>query len=397
MRTLHWYLSRQVLATLSMTVLVFGFVLLLGNLLREIITLLVTRQASLMLVIEAVALLVPFVLVYALPMGLLTATLLVFGRFSADQEYTAVRAGGISLVALSTPVLLLAAGLCVVSAVLTMDVAPRCRMAYKQLVFRVLSEKPTAPIVAGRFMTEFAGYALYVGKVDKNRLEDVLLYQLEEGEVVMDLRAPVAEVKLESDGSRLVLRFPTATVLKWIPSSRDPLEPEADASAMGTNDVDQAVGGRWQPLVANELEWPVALPATVLERRPTKYSEMTLRQLLEERVRLEKLLIGRQDSPVKVALTPLEVQIHRQVAFSFACMGFTLIGIPLGIRSHRRETTSGIAMALLLVAVYYGFVILAQGLETREEWAPQLIMWVPNLLFQSVGAVLLWRANRGAV
>ena len=190
MKTLHLYLVRQVLATMLMTVAVFTFVLLLGNLLQEVLGLLFSRQATLGAFLEALALLVPFVLVYALPMGLLTAALLTFGRFSADQELTAARAGGVSLVSLVTPLLLLSLALSGVCALINMELAPRSRVAYKRILANVLLAQPSAMLRENTFLQfdrnknkgtrePASRVIVYVGKISGTNLTDVLVCELD--------------------------------------------------------------------------------------------------------------------------------------------------------------------------------------------------------------------------
>ena len=206
-KTLHRYLTRQVLGSLLMTVAVFTFVILLGNVLKEILALLVNHQASLLTVTQAIGLLIPFVLVFALPMGMLTATLLTFGRFSADNELTAARASGLSLLSLITPVLFLSVLLSGACAFVNLQLAPQCRVAYRRLLFQAGAEHADTLLPAGQFIRDFKPYTIYFKRVFSGEMRDglvssdvrdVLLSQMDRGgnNAVNDTRAPRGTLKI---------------------------------------------------------------------------------------------------------------------------------------------------------------------------------------------------------
>ncbi len=100
-------------------------------------------------------------------MGFLTATLLVFGRFSADQELTAARASGISLLSLITPVLCLSLLCCGLSAWITMDLGPRARVAYNNLLFQMRDELVNAQLPEGRFVRDIPAIFFMSGKTTR--------------------------------------------------------------------------------------------------------------------------------------------------------------------------------------------------------------------------------------
>lgn len=390
-----------------MTVAVFAFVLLLGNIMKEIMTLLVNGQASFWLVLKAFLLLIPFVLVFALPMGMLTATLLLFGRLSADQELTAMRAGGISLISLSTPVLIISMLMSALCAWINMEIAPYCRSTYKQLIREVNVGELTDLLQPNVPMTDIPGQFIHIKGKKKvgniSYLKDIRYIKYIDGVYEHEIFAPGGTLQANEETSQLFLTMTNCTIL---------LPETSNADKNPLDEVERDSIGYTVGLLPDFAPDPFTIERDSAIFRKPKLHHMSFKQLQQELIERTKLaedikalpsfkietLRAELDENFKKPfdpITPVKVQMHRQIAFSYACFAFTLIGIPLGIRAHRRETSIGIAIALMLVAVYYGFVVLANALETHGEWAPHLIMWFPNFLFQSIGCVLMWRANKG--
>jgi lipopolysaccharide export system permease protein len=406
LKTLHNYITGQVMASLVLTVGVFAFVVLLLNVLHDVLPLLLGGHVPLSLVAKAIGLLMPFACVYALPMGLITATLLVFGRFSADQELTAVRASGVSLLVLITPILILSLLCCCISALFNMQIGPQARVAFLNLKYDLLHEGVNVILPEGQLVHLNSGgkhYQIYVAKNHNGELEDVNLYQME-SETNWDMLVHAPHGQLGSrEGSdptvvQPVVRLTDARILhgkiitgfenfEFIP---EPMTNQIDSIKIS----DMTFAQLWQEL--HTLQHSHLTPVNVTSPGglanlqhlnlsvKTNASPEEIDALLQQAGKIRNQQISR----VREAM-------HRQIAFSFACFGFTLVGIPLGIRVHRRETNIGIAMALGLVVVYYGFVMFGETLAARPEFYPHLILWLPNFIFQGVGAFLLWRANRG--
>jgi lipopolysaccharide export system permease protein len=341
---------------------------------------------------------------WVLPFALLTAMLLLFGRLSADNELTAIKASGISLLALVTPLLvfsLLMSGVC---AWFNLKVTPQSRVTYKRLLLSAGLQSPEALITEDRFIDEIKGTILYVRKKYGNDLEDVCIYSLDDktGDIVLRTTAAKAHVSWQQESNKMLFKLMNGRLerreMKNIPV-REPVAAPSVTNLIGTNILQNLFSNSPTGRVIGKYEMPewqegidfvtsdfeLDLKKARSTEGAAKISDMTFVQLQTELSKRREQGIG---------AGPVLVQMHQQIAFSFASFAFTLLAIPLGIRAHRRETSIGMAMALVLVAVYYSFLLLGEALKLRANLHPHLIVWIPNLLFQTLGVALLWRANR---
>jgi lipopolysaccharide export system permease protein len=245
-----------------------------------------------------------------------------------------------------------------------LQIAPQCRIAYKQLIFKTISssaERIDKVLPERTIIRQFQPYIIYFGRSRGGELRNIEIYELEKGvtNVLRTWHAPRGTLRADRTNKtvHLILRDAWCVTI---------------------------LGGERTPVFFGEA--PIDLELRDRMEKEPGIGELSFAELWEKR---------REFKSRGISTTPVDVQMHSQVAFSFACIGFTLIGIPLGIRAHRRETSVGIAMALVLVVVYYSFLILGQSLDTKPEMRPWLIVWLPNFFFQIIGMVLLRRVNRG--
>src|SRR5918994_7947520 len=106
MRIVDRYVIREVLWPLAMGLLVFTFMLIIPFLI-EYAESFISKGVPIPVVVRVMATLLPATLALTIPMSLLLGLLVAFGRLSADREFVALQACGVSLMRLMRPVALL--------------------------------------------------------------------------------------------------------------------------------------------------------------------------------------------------------------------------------------------------------------------------------------------------
>jgi lipopolysaccharide export system permease protein len=374
------HIFKSVLFTCAAAVALFAFIVALPHIVRELVGPLLAGQFETATFLRLVALLFPFAISFALPMGILTGVLLTLGRLSADSEITAMRAAGISVGRVARPVFVLAT-LCAATAVyINLESAPWARAEFHREFAQAVRTNPLGIIVPKTFIRDFKGVVLYVGAKEGSVLRDIWLWDLDrESRVRRLVRAESGRIDYDEATNSLIPTLTRATI-----EERDAANPEDFSKSPRVPTVgrfeefriplDRYLG---QNLVRMKTEWLTFDELLAAQAKHAAQTPAPADRATHAREQMQFSLI-----------------IHEKLNVSFAVFSFALLGVPLGIKVSRRETSANLGLALLLVLGFYVLTVAIKYLDKHPDLRPDLLLWLPNVVFIALGLWFFRRIER---
>jgi lipopolysaccharide export system permease protein len=386
-------------------------------------------------VVEFFSLNLAWIVATVAPMAVLTATLMAFGRLAADNEITAMQAGGVSLLSQAMPVFVAAAALASGLIWFNNNVLPDFNYRARVLAMDIARKKPGVKIEPGVWCDAIPQYGLLAqtlkdsaevtkasallindnnqpelrrtisartGLIRPSPGEGALSFTLFNGEIQEinlnkleefrrltftkhSLSIPVDEATFfqRSETDDRTDREKSVTAL-W-----QEVEKSRAATARLTQSINSLVGadlkknfGQAFGFVADSLALaPANSPGGLLSEQ-----KFLLRQISDLLANVRHFQGNAQK---------LLVEIHKKYAIAVACLVFVLIGAPLGVLARRGGLATGAALSLGFFLLYWACLIGGEDLADREIVSPFVAMWSANFLIGGFGFSVFRRIAAG--
>lgn len=385
-------------------------------------------------VLEIFVLNLAWMLSLSIPMAVLVACLMAFGRLSGDHEITAVKAAGVAPLSLMRPVMLVASLLSLLLILFNNWVLPEANHRSVELMSAVSRKKPHAFIDAGSLITQFPDVQIWINHIDpaSGTLYGVQVFEMQNKGNPRIVYADSASLEYIDNGATLMFRLRSGE--NHILDSENPgkyFRIRFSSQDFAMKNVDDRLDRRDRNY-RSDREMPIEMMFDVVEaarENKEKYEAEYVKTLFSSLRELNTTLLGdsivpkgasievKEDSIKYVrALQRLKVQersqlriveraykriegeqkreaqflveIHKKFSTSVACIIFVLIGAPLGIMARKGGIGTGIIYSLAFFVIYWASLMGGENFADRLMVSPILAMWFSNIIIGIFGIII---------
>jgi lipopolysaccharide export system permease protein len=430
MKILWRYILKELFWPFLFGVGISTFVLIMDAIL-DIMNLIITKGISVWVVLEFFGLSLAWMLALSVPMGMLVAALMGYGRISADNEIVAAKACGISMPTIIMPGLLMGLILAVALSWFNDQVLPNANHRARLLMTDITRKKPTWSLEENVFLDYFDGYHILVKKVDNktSEIKDVTIFEHKDPKTPRTIVAKSGDIKFTPDGSRLIMNLYDGEIHEPDPDNqeryrRTEFKKQTIALEGASSELERSESGARGDremsvaMMLNEnRENQAQIDSTqkrineivkqdILKLTAGPLTEKEVKDAIKKQAKTDEISLKPKDTMTRIEyemktiktyqrqINSMTVEIHKKFSIPVACIAFVLLGAPLGILARKGGVATSLALSLLFFIVYWAFLIGGEELADRMYLNGAVAMWLPNVVIGITGLLLIGIVNR---
>lgn len=325
LKIINRYILREISYPFIIIIFVLTFVLLMGKIL-QLMDLMVNKGVNFIDISKLFLLLTPSFLILTIPISLLISILIGLGRLSGDNEINILKASGISLYKLIFPVAIASLIAFIMTAVTSLFLVPHSKYATKNLLYTIAKKKASIGIKEKVFNDDFKGLLLYAENVPVNG-------EYMKGVIISDTRISKEPSTIIAEKAYLVSDPKLMTLTLRLENG-------------STHIVDTKLKN-YRKMDFSLYDVNLDIESSIAEEKKVKTKDSTEMTIWE----LSKKL---KTSGIEGAVfREMAIEFYKTITTPLSCIVFGIIGIPLGIRSHRTVKSRGFTVGL-----FYGVCLL---------------------------------------
>ncbi|MCL6622020.1 MAG: LPS export ABC transporter permease LptF [Syntrophobacterales bacterium] len=356
-RILYRYLLTEILHPFVVSLFAFTTIVFSGRLMR-LVQLIVVKGIGLGDILRACVYLLPYLLIFTLPMAGTVGIMLALMRLTVDHEIIALKVSGLSYRQLLAPLLAFSLAVAALTLVLTVYGAPWARRQTQALLSDVVRRRADLGIQEQVFNTEFKGLVIYASRVVAvgQQLEGIFLYDSRDRDNPQTVYARQGMLAYDPGTGSLLLKLHDGVIIRWDPA-----------------------GHRRHTVDFTSYTLPLPLGGDQAPGRSE--AEMSVKDLRRALAR---------HAPGSEPYNRAAVELGQRFALPAGALILCLLAVPLGLSPVQHGRTWGLVVGLGVFLTYYIIFTASWRLAVQAQLSPFLAPWSANVLF-AVVALYLWR------
>lgn len=344
---------RELLINFLLVISFLSFLLFMERFVR-LTRLVMGRGAEFGDILKVFLYLQPSILLLSIPMAILIATFLTYGRMTTDNEIIALKSSGSSFWFISRPAIMLSVAGFIALIFISLYLLPRGMHSFKQTLYEVIVKKASMSIEAETFSRVFKGTVIFVKEMpSRNKFKGIFIYT----DTQSSTKNPAVIVAM--DGT--IRSYPGEGMIELNMH----------------NGLVHTFGDKGSSEVTFR-GYKLVLTSTIETGREKRLDEIGFLELWK----------GSAGNLL------WQVELNRRLGIPFACLIFGLLAPALSTKIGKTGRVGSFSFSLSLLVLYYFLLIFGEGLAKTGGLSPFLGVWSPNILFGIAGVVFFYMAYR---